>query len=51
VIRTTLSGAKIGVLMLVGFVLAVCTLLGALVLGAWAIEPICTFISWVAGRP
>lgn len=50
-IRTTLSRAKIGILMLVGFTLAVCMLLGALVLGAWALGPLCELLGVLLGRP
>lgn len=50
-IRTTLRHAKIGILMMIGFVLALCILLGALILGAVAIEPICQIITSITGRP
>jgi hypothetical protein len=46
-----LSRAKLGILMTLGFVLAVLLLLGALVLGAAAIEPICNIIDSLMGRP
>lgn len=50
-IRTMLSRAKLGVLMTLGFLLAVLLLLGALVLGALAIEPLCNIINSLTGRP
>jgi hypothetical protein len=51
VIRTMLSRAKLGILMLLGFLLAVLLLLGALVLGVAVIEPTCNLINLLVGRP
>jgi hypothetical protein len=51
VIRTMLSRAKIGILLTLGFLIAVLLLLVALVLGALAVEPICNIIDFIVGRP
>jgi hypothetical protein len=46
-----LSRAKIGVLMTIGFLLAIPLILTAFVIGVLAIEPICNVIDMLAGRP